>query len=392
MSLVTGKSDRPAIRHGGNPYAAADLYGGDAAVYLDFSANINLLGLPAGAHRAAEQALATQAGIYPEPSYRELRQAAAQAWGVGPERIIAGNGAGELLDAACRLARWSEVVGLSPCYGEYAGAAGRAGLPYRSIAAFAPEGLAREITRLPKFALPPGSLVFVGNPNNPTGTLVSPELLARLARECAAVDGLLVVDESFLGFCPEEATYTALPLIEQGWPVLVVRSLTKLFALPGLRLGLAVAHDELAESLRALLPPWNVNVVAAAAGAAALPDVDFLTATRTCIAAWRERLQERLSAGGLLLPLPAAANFILARIGPDGWTSPVLAAALARRRVLVRDCSSFADLGTRYIRLAVRHPEEQNRLLAAITGINRKRDIDLENRKEEPLRCLQNRS
>ena len=370
-----GNYDHSGHDHGGNPFAHAALSGVPYTSYLDFSANINPLGMPKSAIRAARKALAELSGHYPEPTYHELRQAAAAAWEVPAENIVAGNGAGELLDATCRLAAWQEAVVFTPTYSEYARAARRAGLPVRCLPAFHPDHLPSSslLKELPTPELKPRSLIFVCQPNNPTGTLVSREALAVLARIAAQKEGLLVVDESFLAFCPEEAACSSLPLLFSGLPVLVIRSLTKIYGMPGLRLGLSIAAPETAKALQAALPPWNVNSVAAAAGSAALVEREFLTLTRERLTRWRVRLVKKLTsaaAGGTLLqPLPAAANFLLTKITSEHWSSPQLTAALAKELVLVRDCRSFPELGERYIRLAVRRPADQDRLLAALTRL-----------------------
>ena len=323
---------------------------------LDFSQNVNPLGAPARALEAARRALEEEAGRYPDLGYPRLREALARYLGVPSERLVPTNGGAEALFLAARTAAAGAAGGgaliLEPTFSEYASAAHAAGLePVRRVARRQEDGFHLDGEALDD--LRGVSLVFLCNPNNPTGdALTRPEVLA-LADRVRESDATLVVDEAFADFSPEVGVAA-----EAGDGLLVVRSLTKFFALPGLRLGCLVCPEP--DRARELQPSWSVNAVAAAAGIAAVGDLSFVDDSLSTVARLRRELFEALEAVPGLSPFPGAANFLLVR-GPAG-----LPDRLATRGVLIRGCGPFPGLGPRYFRVAVRSAEENKQLLGAI--------------------------
>jgi threonine-phosphate decarboxylase len=320
---------------------------------LDFSANVNPYG-PSPSVRAALAEVPLER--YPDRDCLELGAALAESLGVIPERVLPGNGAAELIWlAALAFARpGGRVLVLGPTFCEYARAAGLMGAcvttyPAREETSFAPDP-AEVAGRLG--SLRP-QLAFLCNPNNPTGTVLPPEVIADWARRFPQT--LFVVDEAYLPF----VTGLGSVLARGERNVLVLHSLTKDCGLAGLRLGYAVGTEEVIVALRRTQPPWSVNALAQAAGVAALRD-----------SAHRQRCLERLTRSkqeltdGLmrlgLEPVPSATHFFLVRVG-DG---AAFRRALLRRGVLVRDCASFGLPA--YVRISTRRPEENERLLRAI--------------------------
>ena len=197
------------------------------------------------------------------------------------------------------------------------------------------------------------ALVFLCNPNNPTGDALTRAEVLEIADRVREGGAALVVDEAFAEFAPETGVAG-----EVGEDLYVARSLTKFFAIPGLRLGSLVCEG--AARVQELQPSWSVNVVAAAAGEAVVRDRAFVEASVAAVSRLREELFEALGALPDLAPFPGTANFLLVR-GPAG-----LPERLARRGVLIRGCDPFPGLGPGYFRVAVRGAEENGRLLAAI--------------------------
>jgi threonine-phosphate decarboxylase len=320
---------------------------------LDFSQNINPLGTPAGALEAARLALFEEAGRYPDLGYPLLREALAVYLGASPENIIPTNGGAEALFLAARAAdgRGKALI-LEPTFSEYAPAARAAGLePVRRIARRPQDGFRLDLAALED--LEGLALVFLCNPNNPTGDALTRTEVLEIAACVREADAALVVDEAFADFTPEASVAA-----EVGQELYVARSLTKFFAIPGLRLGCLVC--ERAARAQEFQPSWSVNAVAAAAGAVALRDRGFVEASVAALARRREELFEALEALPGLVPFPGAANFLLVR-GPAG-----LPEKLSRRGVLVRGCEPFPGLGPGYFRVAVRNAAENERLLAAM--------------------------
>ena len=320
---------------------------------LDFSQNINPLGVPAGALEAARRALHEETGRYPDLGYPDLREALAAYLGVSPGKIVPTNGGAEALFLAARAARpGGRALILEPTFSEYAVAARAAGLePVRRVARRAEDGFRLDLTALDD--LEGMALVFLCNPNNPTGSVLNRAEVLEVSGRVLGSDAVLVVDEAFADFTPGTSVAAE---VDDG--LCVARSFTKFFGIPGLRLGCLVCADP--GRIQEFQPSWSVNAVAGAAGAAAVRDRDFADASVRSVARLREELFEALGVLPGLTPFPGAANFLLVR-GPAG-----LVERLARRGVLVRGCEPFVGLGPEYFRVAVRSRAENERLIDEI--------------------------
>ena len=352
--MVRGWAQHPGDRHHG---AHGDLVSRSLGVrvgeLLDFSQNINPLGAPKDALEAAQRALYEDSSRYPDLEYTGLREALAVYLGVGAEMVVPTNGGAEALFLAARAAgTGGKALVLEPTFSEYAAAAAASGKePVRRVAR------RREVNfewdSAPLGDLEGVSVVFLCNPNNPTGDSLGREDVLEIAARVDESGAVLIVDEAFADFVPE---ISVTDMVDRGlW---VARSFTKFFAIPGLRLGCLVCDD--AGRVQAQQPSWPVNSVAAAAGIAAVEDRGFAEASRAEVARLRKDLFVALDAISGVQPFPGAANFLLVR-GPEG-----LPERLARRGVLVRGCGPFYGLGPEYFRVAVRDAEENGRLVAAI--------------------------
>jgi threonine-phosphate decarboxylase len=351
--VVRGWAQHPGGRHHG---AHGDLVSRSLGVrvgeLLDFSQNINPLGAPKDALEAARRALYEDSSRYPDLEYTGLREALAAYLGVGAEMVVPTNGGAEALFLAARAAgTGGKALVLEPTFSEYAAAAAASGKePVRRVARREEDF---EWDSTPLRDLEGVSVVFLCNPNNPTGDLLDRGAVLEVAARVVEAGAVLVVDEAFADFVPE---ISVTDMVDRGlW---VARSFTKFFAIPGLRLGCLVCED--AGRVQTLQPSWPVNSVAAAAGIAAAEDKGFAEASRAEVARLREDLFGALDALPGLQPFPGAANFLLVR-GPDGFPE-----RLARRGVLVRGCGPFYGLGPEFFRVAVRSAEENGRLVAAI--------------------------
>jgi threonine-phosphate decarboxylase len=354
LVVVRGWAQHPGDRHHG---AHGDLVSRALDVrvgeLLDFSQNINPLGAPRSALEAARRALSEDSGRYPDLEYTGLREALAAYLGVGAGMVVPTNGGAEALFLAARAAGADgRALVLEPTFSEYAAAARASGMePVRTVARRPEEGFRWDPTSYRD--LEGVSVVFLCNPNNPTGNSLGRDEVLEMAARVEEAGAVLVVDEAFADFAPG-ISVTA--MVDRGlW---VARSFTKFFAIPGLRLGCLVCDD--AACVQALQPSWPVNAVAVAAGIAAVRDRGFAETSVAEVARLRKDLFGALDALPGLQPFPGAANFLLVR-GPDE-----LPERLARRGVLVRGCGPFYGLGPEYFRVAVRSAEENGRLVVAI--------------------------
>jgi threonine-phosphate decarboxylase len=298
---------------------------------LDFSANVNFLGPPQAVRELLTDAT-RHVLRYPSADAHPLREALARHYGIPLDCVIAGNGASELIYLVASLFRGRRGRVVTPAFTEYEDACEAYGIP------LGPE---------------PPDLTFVGNPSSPEGRL-------RPQAEILSLPGVRIVDEAFIDFARGRESLLHAATVDPR--LIVLRSLTKFYALPGLRIGFAVATPGIIRQLLLLQPPWSVNELAQLAGVAALGDVDY--AERTCLElpAIREELRTGLAAAGLD-PFPSETNYILCRVA-DG---AALQQRLRARGIVARNCDSFTGLEpNRFLRFAVRSPEENRRLLAAL--------------------------
>lgn len=341
-------------KHGGKVQEAASSLGAEP---LDFSANINPLGSPPLQELVLEEL--KHIGHYPDNRYLGLRQAAASFVGASAQDIVPGNGSSELIRLFAETALEEGDLALIPfpTFGEYENQSLLAGAKIKNVK-IGQDGL----PYLCESDLKEAKALFICNPNNPTGRLLSQEQVAGLAESCERSETFLLVDEAFIELSgPGESVASMAPGMDF---LFVMRSLTKSFGVPGLRLGFGVTNPVLAGIMNRARIPWSISSLAAAAGVYLLGCAEHLERSRTLIKEELAWLTKALQSLGLE-PLPSSVNFILVNIESMGIGSDVLAERTFASGVLVRDCQSFG-LGKSYIRVAVRDREENKQLIAAL--------------------------
>ncbi len=343
--------------HGGDVYSARQKMKQEP---LDFSANINPMGMPPGAVRAAADAL-QQCTQYPDPLCRELRAALAAYEGIPAEQIVCGNGAADLIFRIVAATHPQRALLLEPTFAEYEQAlrsmdCSIAYFPLQESEGFVlPEAFLQQLT-------PEINLLFLCNPNNPTGRTVSPALLQEIWKRCEEAGILLVVDECFNEFLEHPEQNTLKDVLETGANAVILKAFTKSFAMPGLRLGYGLCGNrDLAERIFSCGQPWGVSIPAQAAGVAALQEQGYLERMRRLIQTERRWLSENLARLGLCV-FPSEANYILFRTE----TEIPPRERMEQRGVLIRACGNYRGLDNRYYRIAVRGHDENERLIAAL--------------------------
>lgn len=349
------------FQHGGNLYAAKRQTGGKMEALLDFSANINSLGLPDSARQAILAAL-PHVVHYPDPEAEDLKVAIARRFRVDKETIIVGNGAAELLYVLCHMFRPQRVLIPAPTFSEYERAARACGASVEYLYLDPAKDFSLDADKVAQ-RLPLVDILFLCNPNNPTGQVMPRAVMEHIIIQAEKFKVLVVVDESFLEFLPEEASLSCRSLMTRYPNLVILHSLTKFYALPGLRLGFALADSLICRMLDKGKDPWNVNSLAQAAGVAALADEEYRARSLETVATARAAFLARLSDIPGISPLKGSANFVLVNIAGTGYTSAGLRQALADEGILIRDCSNYTGLSQDYIRLAVKLPR-QNETLA----------------------------
>ena len=368
--------------HGGNLAWAATLAGCPAAAILDFSASISPLGPPESALDAIRSHLSSLTA-YPDPDYGELRAALGEALNVDPDWILPGNGSAELLTwAALDLSKLEGTYLVTPAFGDYS----RALLAFdaqvldcpldlKSLDAGTGNGLVTDDLSVfnrsfvsPSLSLPVPLVdadrgLLLNNPHNPTGLLFGKQAIRPYLEQLP----LVVVDEAFMDFLPPSERESLIDAVEEFPNLVILRSLTKFYSLPGLRMGCAIGHPDRLRRWQLQRDPWPVNTLAAAATAAVLRDTVFEQKTWDWLPVARQELFEGLANLPGLRPFPGAANFLLVESSIS--VSLVQKSLLERHRILIRDCLSFPELGDRFFRVAVRSRADNLRLIAGLSEV-----------------------
>jgi L-threonine-O-3-phosphate decarboxylase len=344
--------------HGGNLAWAAALAGCPPEAILDFSASISPLGPPS----SVIAAIVSQLGNlrhYPDPNYSELRLALSHFHQLPSEWILPGNGSAELLTLAGReLAQLAATMLITPAFGDY----------YRTLKAYNARVLEFPIlgghgtSSFPHLPISPpeNTGLLLNNPHNPTGKLFSRESILPYLAQFA----LVVVDEAFMDFLPPDEEQSLIGMVQEYENLVILRSLTKFYSLPGLRLGYAIAHPDRLAQWQLWRDPWPVNTLAVAAAIAALQDQEFQAQTWKWLPPARNQLLEGLADIPELQVEAGAVNFLL--VESQQSTSQLQQKMLQQHQIFIRDCLSFKELGDRFFRIAVRSQSDNQRLLTAL--------------------------
>lgn len=356
------QENRPPDSHGGDRWAAELKWGIAANEFLDFSASINPLGPSKDSLQAIKDNL-QQLEYYPEPSGLALKSALAEYLHMDKQNIVLANGSSELIYLCGRMYEGRRVIVLEPGFSEYGqGAAnlhiirinlnlGDIRLPVREIAG----------------VLAAGDLLFIANPNNPTGNLFLREELLQVLELVNARQAKLVLDEAFMDFVGYSDA--SLRDISDQDNLVILGSMTKFFALPGLRIGYALSSRKNIKEMEHLLPPWRINTLAMLAGARALQDHDYIKKTLQLISYERDFIISELSKIKGLVIYPSKANFVLVDSGGLGITAAQMQAKLGPEGILIRDCRDFYNLSPYHLRLAVRSRAENLILLQKLRKV-----------------------
>jgi len=370
---TSNKAQPIGVAHGGDIECVAAQFGIATDDLLDFSANINPSGPSSGVlRRLAREAVDThQLMRYPDIELRELRTAISAAAGIDEASVVIANGAAALMDAAVRAVKPktdARCVQPVPSFSEYRRALDAAGyttvqLPldaerdFRIDTKVLSETLARERPQL----------CIITNPHNPSGSALPRHAIEQLLRAASGAGTFILLDEAFIDYLPAESLTSVAARTEN---LIVLRSLTKFYGMPALRIGYAVATPEVSSAIRAQIPSWPVTTLAASAALEALQDTDYATRTRKANADERSHLALALAKMKLRV-LPSAANFLLIelpQVAPPVWN--LRARLIREHKIIVRDCSNYDGLsGGRHMRVAVRSRTDNQRLITALSAV-----------------------
>ncbi|MFD2670294.1 cobyric acid synthase [Marinicrinis sediminis] len=344
--------------HGGDWHSAEEAFGQPEHGWLDFSANMNPFGPPDSVqHTIREEWEALTR--YPDPAVRRLRTKLAQQHRIPAESILIGNGAAELIDLIVRVLSPQETVIASPSFSEYEEAIHKIKGNIRRIPLREDQSFELDNSEWLE-AASESNWLFLGHPNNPTGRLIPQQVLHALMQRGSG----LILDEAFIDFVPRADQVSMLEQAAYSEKLVVIRSMTKFYAIPGIRLGFLVAHPHLIRQLRKLQTSWSVNHLAQCIGATVLDEFEYATRTWDWLQHERPWLQTQLSQLGLKV-FPSDVNFLLIKL-PAGYAVKDVQEELGKQGILIRDASLFVGLDGSFFRIAIRHRADNAKLLAAL--------------------------
>lgn len=354
--------------HGGDAQAVALSLGFENTpeIKCDFSVNVNHLGPP----KKIQKLVREQSHLithYPQVYSDQATESLARAHGIQKESLIIGNGSTEIFYWIVQALHPESVGWIDPCYAGYREVCQCAGIKGESIAIVSPNQNFKVTMKY--LEMVNTKMFFLTNPNNPTGTILSSDNILSLALDKPHC--LIVVDESFIDFIEEIETETdTYSLIGKSIPknLIIVKSLTKFFCIPGLRLGMAYAHPDTLETISQVRLPWTVNSLAQIAATVLYDDRDYILQSRKETTWLRDEFTQKLSQCKDVKVYPGSANFLLMQL-PKQLTADFLQEQLLKRGILIRSCSNFSGLGHRFCRLAVRPKQEIDYFITAFKQI-----------------------
>lgn len=369
--------------HGGNIFQFAHEQRIEPYEVVDFSANINPLG-PSQRGLDALNAQLRYISHYPDATNDDVLNAIADTYGMDKHQIIVGNGAAELLYAICRLPGYTGAFVPAPGFSEYKEALEASKIPVRDIF-YRPreDDNGKPYFEVPYLALETFAaelkgqdgriIVFLGNPNNPDGTLLDKDHIRTVASMLKDANSLLVIDESFIDFVGndplQDNEHSMRSLVNEFDNIIVVHSFTKFYAVPGLRIGAAFTNKTLITQLQQYIPSWSVNTLAQAYTKAALNDVDYIKRTKQELNEEIAFMYNAVDAIEGITVYPPSANFILFQVNQEGITANYINEELKKYNMVVRNCDSYVGLTNHWVRIAIKDHDTNIKLVDKLTNI-----------------------
>lgn len=369
--------------HGGNIFQFAHEQRIEPYDVIDFSANINPLG-PSQRGLSALESQLRYISHYPDATNDDILNSIADIYGMNKNQIVVGNGAAELLYAICRLPGYTGAFVPAPGFSEYKAALEASRIPVRDIY-YRPreDEHGKPYFEVPYLALETFAaelkgqdgriIVFLGNPNNPDGTLLDKNHIRTIASMLKDANSLLVIDESFIDFVGNDTLqdneYSMRSLVNEFDNIIVVHSFTKFYAVPGLRIGAAFSNPLIIEQLNSFIPTWSVNTLAQSYTEAALNDVEYVKRTKQVLHEEQLFMHNSLDTIDGITVYPPSANFMLFHIEQEGITAESINEALKKDNMIVRNCDSYIGLNNQWVRVAIKDHDTNVKLVEKLTDI-----------------------
>lgn len=359
----------PDNQHGGNVHQVAQKLHRNPQILLDFSSNINPLGMPKSLRERFIKNL-DHLSFYPDPEYQTLRENIGQYLDVPSSRIIPGNGASEIIYLLLNTLKPKNLLIYAPTFSEYEKAARLMNGNVHYYVLPEADGFKPDLTKLAAI-IDRVDCLFLCNPNNPTSTLLSPAELISLVDLTKRKKVTMILDESFIELTIPGNSYSMVPWLKSHDNLFIIRSFTKILALPGLRLGYGLGPAPWIEKMAQNKIPWSVNALSCIIGDYLSEIPGFLEKTSCWLAKEKDWLFQALLEISSLKPFPPQSNFILVKIDTPRISAALLQDKLALQGVLIRNAANFPSLSQQFFRVAVKDDQSNRRLIEALhTGLN----------------------
>lgn len=352
------------VVHGGNLDELSRTYKLNKENLIDFSANINPLGVNIKVKEAIINAL-NEIERYPDITYYNLKLAISEFEKVNYNNLILGNGAAEVIFNLVRSIKPKKVLIPAPTFGEYEEAvlSINSSIEYYYLKEdnnwIIDEDIINHINE-------DIDMVFICNPNNPTGILTDKEVIINIAKKALSTNTILAIDESFLDFIRDGENYSVINLLKEYNNIFIIKSMTKLFAIPGIRIGYGMCENkEIIKNMELVSVPWNINILAEKATLEAIKDKEYINRTISYIQKEKNYLYKELNKFNDIKVFNPSVNFIMFKI----INNINLKLELMKENIIIRSCNNYIGLDDSYYRVAVRTREENDNLIMALKKV-----------------------
>lgn len=355
--------------HGGDLDEISRIYGIEKESIINFSGNVNPLGLPPSVKSAIADNIDACTN-YPDTAYMKLRKAISDYTGADLEFITVGNGSTELISGYIKYVCPKKAVLISPAYSEY----------LKEIKAVGGKAHLFELKEEDSFRINTENLIssiskdtdllVICNPNNPTGSYITEDNLKIILDWCAENAVKVMIDETYVEFSEKDKKVSAIGLVSKYSNLFVVRGTSKFFACPGIRLGYGICSDsKTIEFINSNKDLWSVNVFAEIAGQAMFTDKGFIDATLKLIKNERERFVYELGNLKELKLYDTQSNFFLAKITREDIDADYIFSKLIKEGILIRNCKDFPFINEKFIRFCILDKKQNIRLIESLKNI-----------------------
>lgn len=352
------------VVHGGNIAELSRKYNLDKKDLIDFSANINPLGINEKVREIIIKSLA-EIEKYPDITYFDLKSSISKFEGISNEDLTLGNGAAEVIFNLVRAVKPNKVLLPAPTFGEYEEAALsiNSKVEYYYLKEEKNWIIDEEINKHISNDI---DMVFICNPNNPTGTITSKEAIISIAKKAKLTNTIVAIDESFLDFVMDAETYSAINLLKEYNNIFIIKSMTKLFAIPGIRIGYGICKNkDLLKKMEAVSVPWNINILAEKAAIFSLKEREYIDRTISYIEEEKAYLYKELNKINDIKVFEPSVNFIMFKLKKE----IDLKLELMKENIIIRSCGNYEGLSNNYYRVAVRKREENKKLVQSLKKV-----------------------